>query len=439
MDAIKSANYLEPSPIQRVAVPVGLSNRDIVGIAETGSGKTAAFLLPLLCYVMRQPKLIGDIAQDGPYAIVMAPARELAQQIHQEAEKFGSFVGVRSVCIVGGQSVHSQAFSMSSGVEIVIATPGRLFDLIQQRLLVLNQCNYIVLDEADRMLDMGFEPQIQSIMDSMPSTNLRPMEDNKEHAYMTARGKGGAGAGAGGDGDDSMEDNTGVVIDGKHYRQTIMFSATMPFKVEQLAKKYLRDPVFVAIGSKGKVSVNVEQKIEWHNNDNSKKNRLISLLSSEYQSGPIIIFCNQKRTCDYISSIIRTECRKHTVSVVHGGKSQDQREAGLSQFKDGKSTVLVTTDVMGRGIDVTGVKLVINYELPRDMQCIERYTHRIGRTGRAGVKGVAISFINDDDVDIMYDLKRLLQESKSHIPNQLSKHPAAKNSQHAKGGEDILW
>jgi len=353
---------------------------------------------------MRQPKLTAVTSQDGPYAIVMAPARELAQQIHEEAEKFGKYVGVRSVCVVGGQSVHDQATRMSLGAEVIIATPGRLFDLLQQRLLVLNQCNYIVLDEADRMLDMGFEPQIQAVMDSMPATNMRPLEDTS---------------------------NSGA----KHYRQTIMFSATMPFKVEQLAKKYLRNPVFVTIGGRaGKTADRVEQKVEW-TTESGKRSRLSSILSQ--WEGPIIIFCNHKKTCDYLAKMIQSDASKHKPCVIHSGKSQDDREAGLAGFKEGKYSVLITTDVMGRGIDVSGVKLVINYELPQGPQAIEGYTHRIGRTGRGGQKGTAISFVTEEDTEIMYDLKKLLVESKADIPSQLANHPAAKNP--LGSSTDILW
>jgi ATP-dependent RNA helicase DDX23/PRP28 len=396
--AIAAAGFREPSKIQRAAIPVGLANRDVVGIAETGSGKTLAFLLPLFVYVMRQPRLTAQLArEEGPYAVIMAPTRELAQQITSEAEKFGRSVGIRAVSIVGGQSIEEQGFNMREGCEIIVATPGRLLECLSLRLIVLNQCNYIVLDEADRMLDLGFEHQIQAVMDAMPSTNLRPTDE----ALWDAR---------------------------CHYRQTIMFSATMPLKVELLAKKHLRNPVFIAIGGReGKTADSVTQRIEWVPTETQKKSRLVSVLRA-YARDRAIVFCNRKVTCDAIGRYLAAEFAPstHTPAVVHSGKTQDAREGGLNAFKSGAATVLVTTDVMSRGIDVSGVRVVINYDMPEGMQAFKLYTHRIGRTGRGGAEGDAVSFVCDSDKDIMYDLVKNLTEAKVSLPPQVRGHPMAR-------------
>jgi len=388
LEAIERAGYKEPTPIQRAAIPVGLKNMDLVGIAETGSGKTCAFVIPMLVYISKQPKLEGELIQNGPYAVVMAPTRELAQQISGEIDKLGRGMGIRNVAITGGASLEEQGFAMRDGVEVVVATPGRLFDAIQRRYIALNQCNYIVLDEADRMLDMGFEPQIQQILDTLPSSNMRP------------------------DNPDEMDEK-------KVYRQTTMFSATMPLKVELLARKYLRHPVFVAIGDRsGRVNTNVTQVVEMIS-EGKKKQRLIELLGT--MEPPIIVFTNTKKNADALARHI--EIAGFSVTVLHGGKIQDQRESALDAFKQGAYDILVATDVVGRGIDIPDVQNVINYDMPSD---IEKYQHRIGRTGRAGKKGTATSFVTDQDTHIYFDLVQKLKEANQYIPPELERHEASK-------------
>lgn len=343
----------------------------------------------MLVYISALPRITMANSDMGPYAVIMAPTRELAQQISEECDKFGTLLGIKNVCIVGGVPIEEQGNKLRDGAEVIIGTPGRLYDCIEKRYLVLYQCNYVVLDEADRMIDMNFEPQIMKVLDSMPSTNLRPENP-----------------------DDEKSDH--------HYRQTIMFSATMPVKVEMLSKKYLRNPVFIAIGDrKGKVSANVEQRFQWFTNENEKRAALIDVVSNE--SPPIIVFCNQKKTCDTVSRIL--ESINVSNVILHGGKMQEVREAALQAFKDGKIDVLIGTDVLGRGIDVTGVSHVINFEMPGDIQ---KYTHRIGRTGRAGKKGTATSFVMESDNEIFYDLKELVKGSNVSLPPQLANHDAAK-------------
>lgn len=386
--AIKEvAKYEEPSPIQRMAIPVGLTNRDCVGIAETGSGKTAAFVLPMLTYLLRQPPMSQANFEDGPYAIVLAPTRELAKQIEEETNKFATFIEIHAITIVGGISLDTQSVLLREGVECIIATPGRLNDCIDRRILVLNQCNYVVLDEADRMIDMGFEPQVLAIFEKMPTSNMRPLDESK------------------------VEEN-------RIYRQTFMFSATMPPAVERLTRQYLRNPVYITIGDPNATAAErVRQHIMWLP-ETQKRKKLMELLPS--MQPPIMIFCNQKKNADTLSKFLRSQ----NISAIslHGGKSQENREYSLKQFRDKEIDVLVCTNVAGRGIDVEGVQHVVNYDMPNNIQ---DYCHRIGRTGRAGNEGVATSFLTKDDTDIMYELKKMLLKTNNVVPNELMQHEAA--------------
>jgi len=393
--AVMNVGYKEPTPIQRAAIPVALQGRDVIGIAETGSGKTAAFLLPLMAYIMTLPKLNNYLAREGPYAVILAPTRELAQQIQEESKKIGSHVDIRAVSVVGGQSKEEQTFSMREGCEIIIATPGRLADFIRSKVLVLNQCNYVILDEADRMLEFGFESDIHLVLSAMPSAHH---PDESEEAKAN-----------------------------KPTRRTMMFSATMGPKVEMIAKTFMHNPISITVGDKqGKTSENVNQRIEWCPNANVKKSKFVAALR-DYDEGPIIVFANTRKSCDAIAEIVSAET-DHSVCVIHASKDQKSREAALKGFRDGYYSVMVATDIVGRGIDVQNVKLVINYELPTGKDAIEKYTHRIGRTGRAGQKGDALSLVTDTDVDIMYDLKNKLTEDKVHIPQPMLNHPASKVS-----------
>jgi ATP-dependent RNA helicase DDX23/PRP28 len=397
--AIEKVGYKKPSPIQMASIPIGLLKRDVIGVAETGSGKTCAFVVPMLAHIMGLPKMTDEVAADGPYALVMAPTRELAQQIEQETLKFAHFLGYRVACVVGGQSIEDQGVKLRKGVEIVVGTPGRIIDVIEKRYTVLNQCNYIVLDEADRMIDMGFEPQVTQVMEAMPSSNLKPIELAEEL-------------------DNKAIDNKQSTTSAK-YRTTYMFSATMPPSVERLARTYLRNPAVVTIGSAGKTSDLIKQTVIWVNR--SEKERMLEQILSQHTQTQAIVFVNTKRGVD--SCVTACHSMGYSCGSIHGGKSQDAREAALTGFKRGDFDILVATDVAGRGIDVKGIDLVVNYELPA---LIENYTHRIGRTGRAGRKGTAVSFITSEDQDIMYDLRQLLIESNNEVPPELERQKAAK-------------
>lgn len=400
LEIIEKLGYKDPTPIQRQAVPIGLQNRDIIGVAETGSGKTAAFLLPLLVWITSQPKIVRQEEIDqGPYAVILAPTRELAQQIEEETLKFAQTLDIRTVAVIGGVSREEQGFKLRLGCEIVIATPGRLIDVLENRYLVLSRCTYVVLDEADRMIDMGFEPDVQKILDYMPVSNLKPDTE-------------------------AAEDETTLMANLRSknkYRQTVMFTATMPPSVEKLARTYLRRPAVVYIGSIGKPVERVEQIVHILS-EPEKKRKLTSILESGIEP-PIMIFVNQKKGADVLAKGL--EHLGYSAITLHGGKGQEQREYALASLKSGTKDILVATDVAGRGIDIKDVSMVINYDMAKS---IEDYTHRIGRTGRAGKHGVAISFCTKDDSHLFYDLKQLLLSSPiSTLPPELANHPDAQN------------
>nr|CAD7409318.1 unnamed protein product [Timema cristinae] len=400
LEIIEKEGYTEPTPIQRQAIPIGLQNRDIIGVAETGSGKTLAFLIPLLMWIQSLPKIERmEDADQGPYSIILAPTRELAQQIEEDTNKFGQPLGIRTVVVVGGLSREEQGFRLRMGCEIVIATPGRLIDVLENRYLVLNQCTYIVLDEADRMIDMGFEPDVQKILDFMPVTNLKP--DNED-----------------------AEDETKLLANynsKKKYRQTVMFTATMPPAVERLARSYLRRPAVVYIGSAGKPTERVEQ-IVYILSEADKRRKLMEILGRGV-TPPVIIFVNQKKGADVLARGL--EKLGYNACTLHGGKGQEQREYALASLKSGSKDILVATNVAGRGIDIKDVSMVINYDMAKT---IEEYTHRIGRTGRAGKNGIAVSFCTKDDSEIFYDLKHLILSSPvSTCPPELLNHADAQH------------
>ncbi|MCJ1400619.1 mRNA splicing protein prp28 [Xylographa trunciseda] len=399
LDVVDQVGYTEPSAVQRAAIPIALQSRDLIGVAVTGSGKTAAFLLPLLVYISELPPLNELTKNDGPYAIILAPTRELAQQIEIEAKKFATPLGFTCVSIVGGHSLEEQAYNLRDGAEIIIATPGRLVDCIERRVLVLGQCCYVIMDEADRMIDLGFEEPVNKILDALPVANMKPDSEEAEDAVVMSQSLGGK----------------------DRYRQTMMYTATMPTAVERIARKYLRRPAIVTIGNIGEAVETVEQRVEFVAGEDKRKKRLLEILSSREFVPPIIVFVNIKRNCDAVARDI-----KHmgfTSVTLHGSKTQEQREAALASVRNGTTDVLVATDLAGRGIDVPDVSLVVNFNMATN---IESYTHRVGRTGRAGKSGVAITFLGNEDADVMYDLKQMLMKSSiSRVPEELRKHESA--------------
>ncbi|CAI5731553.1 unnamed protein product [Hyaloperonospora brassicae] len=427
--AIDEMGFKRPSPIQMQAIPIGLQKRDIIGIAETGSGKTAAFVIPIIAYIYSLPAtMVARTGEQGPLALVMAPTRELALQIEQEAIKLCKYTSVglpeklspvKTLSVVGGQSIEDQGFRLREGVDVIIGTPGRLMDCLESHYLVLNQCNYVVLDEADRMIDMGFEPQVVAVLENMGSLLKSENEEEMEQQLTLANG-----GQAGGELQHRL-------------RVTTMFSATMPVEVERLAKTFLRHPSIVKIGDEdsGK-NKRIDQRVMFMN-AGKKRSKLVDVLRDilSTQSVPmprsrkekvvdgakIIVFVNIKKECDSVAKFISNEGFRCT--ILHGGKTQDQREESLRMFREGYCDMLVATDVAGRGLDIPDVTHVVNFDLPSKIQ---NYSHRIGRTGRAGKDGVAISFLTDNDEEIMFDLKQYLVSTEMPVPSELANHPSAK-------------
>ncbi|XP_042457692.1 DEAD-box ATP-dependent RNA helicase 20-like [Zingiber officinale] len=356
LQAIEKCGFSEPTPIQAQGWPMALKGRDLIGIAETGSGKTLAYLLPALIHVNSQPRLAYG---DGPIVLVLAPTRELAVQIQEESVKFGSHVNVRSTCIYGGAPKGPQIRDLKKGVEIVIATPGRLIDMLEACHTNLQRVTYLVLDEADRMLDMGFEPQIRKII-----SQIRPD------------------------------------------RQTLYWSATWPREVEALARQFLQNPYKIIIGSpdlKANQSINqiVEVILE-----HEKYPRLIKLLSELMDGSKILVFLETKKGCDRVTRQLRMD--GWPALSIHGDKDQAERDWVLAEFKSGRSPIMTATDVAARGLDVKDIKCVINYDFPVNL---EDYVHRIGRTGRAGAKGMAFTFFTQASARFAKELVKILQDA----------------------------
>lgn len=358
--------YTRPTPIQAQAMPVALSGRDLLGCAETGSGKTAAFAIPMIQHCLAQPPIRHG---DGPLALVLAPTRELAQQIEKEVKAFSrSLESFRTAVVVGGTNIAEQRSELRAGVQIVVATPGRFIDHLQQGNSSLSRISFVVLDEADRMLDMGFEPQIREVMRNLP----------------------------------------------KHH-QTLLFSATMPEEIEGLAQEYLNNPVQVKVGKVSSPTANVCQTLE-KVTDGEKIDRLLALLVEESsqaeksgQPQPLtIVFVERKTRCDEVTDALVAQ-DLHAVSL-HGGRSQGDREAALREFRSGTTNILVATDVASRGLDVTGVAHVVNLDLPKAM---EDYVHRIGRTGRAGTTGRATSFYTDRDMFLVAQVRKAISDAEA--------------------------
>ena len=399
--------YREPTPIQRQAIPIGLQRRDLIGIAETGSGKTAAFGVPLLHYLLQLPvPILNRVADQGPLALVVAPTRELALQIHGEFQKLLSRQNIIRTCaIVGGQSIQQQAQQLRQGVHVVVGTPGRMNDCIETAYMVLNQCCYIVLDEADRMIDMGFAPQMESILDAMGGL-LK--SENENEAYQQ---------------EEEDLKNLGQAL--PRHRVTAMFSATMPMEVEQIAKRYLRHPAVISIGDQDtSKNARIVQRIVFLSSPSQKETTLKKLLQDQrFVREKVIVFVNEKKQADMVGRMVERFGRPCV--VLHGGKSQEQREENLAAFRQG-GVVLVATDVAGRGLDIPNVAHVINYDLPT--RSIDSYSHRIGRTGRAGKEGLATSLMTDEDEGIMAPLKAYLESTGNPVPDRLARHPAANST-----------
>ncbi|ETO13701.1 RNA helicase, partial [Reticulomyxa filosa] len=367
MSEIRRAGFQKPTPIQAQGWPMAMSGRDVIGIAKTGSGKTLAFMLPSIIHINAQPLLRKG---DGPIVLVIAPTRELALQIELETQKFAYSSKIKHTCTYGGIPRREQAIALQQGVEICICTPGRLLDFLESGTTNLLRVTYLVIDEADRLLDMGFEPQLKAIF-----SQVRPD------------------------------------------RQVLMWSATWPKEVRQLAAEFMSsDTIQVSVGSwETKANHDVQQIIEVISPDykSSRLCKVIQSLLSEKKS-KILVFVATKRGCDELYRRLTRE--GWAVTGIHGGKEQMDRDRALDAFKTGRSSILVATDVAARGIHVDDITHVINYDFPMN---IEDYVHRIGRTGRVGKKGTAISFFTKDDAKRAQPLIGILEEAHQFIPKEL--------------------
>ncbi|XP_033224333.1 ATP-dependent RNA helicase bel isoform X2 [Belonocnema kinseyi] len=379
-NSISLAGYDMPTPVQKYAIPIIIGRRDVMACAQTGSGKTAAFLVPILnqIYEAGQPPIPASSGRrkQFPLGLVLAPTRELATQIYDEARKFAYRSRMRPAVVYGGANIADQMRELDRGCHLLVATPGRLVDMLTRGKIGLQNCRYLVLDEADRMLDMGFEPQIRRIVeeDNMPPTGER---------------------------------------------QTLMFSATFPKEIQMLARDFLSNYIFLAVGRVGSTSENITQKIVWVE-DHDKRSYLLDLLQASNSQEPsaealTLVFVETKKGADMLEEFLYQ--MGYPVTSIHGDRTQREREDALRRFRAGKTPILVATAVAARGLDIPHVTHVINFDLPGD---VEEYVHRIGRTGRMGNLGLATSFFNSKNHNLVRDLLSLLSEANQELPAWLS-------------------
>ncbi|CAH0519927.1 unnamed protein product [Peronospora belbahrii] len=367
---LELCKYSKPTPVQKYSIPIGLAGRDMMACAQTGSGKTGGFLFPTLAAMLRvggtPPPDVGHgrSRKIFPAALILSPTRELASQIHDEAKKFCYCTGIAPVVIYGGAEVGRQLRELERGCDLLVATPGRLVDLMERGRISLSCIRFLILDEADRMLDMGFEPQIRRIVEQ---------EDMPRE------------------------------------RQTFMFSATFPREIQRLASDFLRDYIFLTVGRVGSASKDVKQTVEYIE-QYDKEDYLVRFLN-QVQDGLILVFVETKRGADFLEDML---CREgFPATSIHGDRSQREREQALASFKSGRTPVLVATDVAARGLDIDGVTQVINFDLPNN---IDDYVHRIGRTGRVGNIGYALSMMNEKNRNIAREMYELMSENEQEIP-----------------------
>ncbi|XP_062197442.1 DEAD-box ATP-dependent RNA helicase 52C-like [Phragmites australis] len=379
---IRRCKYVRPTPVQRHAIPISLTGRDLMACAQTGSGKTAAFCFPIISGILRGPPAQrpqrGGMRTAYPLALILSPTRELSMQIHDEARKFSYQTGVKVVVAYGGAPINQQLRDLERGVDILVATPGRLVDLLERARVSLQSIRYLALDEADRMLDMGFEPQVRRIVEQM---DMPP---------------------------------PGV-------RQTLLFSATFPKEIQRMASDFLENYIFLAVGRVGSSTELIVQRIEFVQ-EADKRSHLMDLLHAQRDTGKqalTLVFVETKRGADSLESWL---CMNgFPATSIHGDRNQQEREFALRSFKSGQTPILVATDVAARGLDIPHVAHVVNFDLPND---IDDYVHRIGRTGRAGKSGLATAFFNENNSSMARPLAELMQESNQEVPAWLSRYAA---------------
>ncbi|KAM7044488.1 DEAD box protein 53 [Molossus nigricans] len=365
MNYIKKAGFQKPTPIQSQAWPIVLQGIDLIGVAQTGTGKTLSYLLPGFIHITSQPTRRGQ--RNGPGMLVLTPTRELALQVENECSKY-SYKNLRSICIYGGVNRKDQVNEIAKGIDIIIATPGRLNDLQINNFINLRSITYLVLDEADKMLDLGFEHQIRK-----------------------------------------------VLLDVRPDRQTVMTSATWPDTIRRLAQSYLKDPMIVYVGTLDLVAVNTVKQNIIVTTEEEKRSLIQEFLQSLSPKDKVIVFVSRKLVADDLSSDLSIQglC----VQTLHGDREQSEREEALDDFNRGNVKILICTDLASRGLDVNDITHVYNYDFPRN---IEEYVHRVGRTGRAGRTGISITLMTKSDWKTAPELIKILERSNQRIPEALA-------------------
>jgi ATP-dependent RNA helicase RhlE len=370
--AIEEQGYTKPTPIQAQAIPLVLDGQDLMAGAQTGTGKTAAFTLPLLQKLLPHASTSASPARHPVRALILTPTRELAIQVEESVQAYSKHVPLRSLVVFGGVDIKTQTPTLRTGVEILVATPGRLLDHVEQRTVQLNQVEILILDEADRMLDMGFLPDLKRILALLPKK-----------------------------------------------RQNLMFSATFSNDIKKLADDFLTNPTLVEVARSNAASENVEQKI--YRVAQADKNAMLAEILRR-ENVQALVFTKTKLTTGRLARMLQRD--GIAADAIHGDKSQQERLQALEDFKQGKITTLVATDVAARGLDIDQLPLVINYEIPH---APEDYVHRIGRTGRAGASGVAISLVAPEEEKYLKEIEKLIkrefQEEKAPQPQRSSPSP----------------
>lgn len=355
LHAVRDAGYTHPTPIQEQAIPLALAGRDLIGLAQTGTGKTAGFTLPIIHNLITTP--LADSGGNPVHRVrvlILTPTRELAAQVEESFRKYGKYTELRVVPVFGGVGLEPQSKALRRGVDVVVATPGRLLDHMERKNVSFDDLEVLVLDEADRMLDMGFAPQLNRIVAEIPP-----------------------------------------------YRQTLLFSATMPPEVEALARKYLRKPLVVQVGRRSEAANTVTHAV--YPVPRERKSTLLAALLKQSDMDSVLIFTRTKHGADRV--VRHLEDEGVAATAMHADKSQGERTRALEDFKSGKVRVLVATDIAQRGLDVSGITHVINYDVPQQP---EDYVHRIGRTGRAAATGDAYTFMSPDEIAMVRTIERTI-------------------------------
>ena len=380
--AVTESGYTSMTPIQAKAIPLVLDGRDVMGAAQTGTGKTAAFSLPLLQKMIKHETTSMSPARHPVRALVLTPTRELADQVANNVKTYAKYTQLRSMVVFGGIDMKPQTAELKKGVEVLIATPGRLLDHIEAKNCVLNQVEYVVLDEADRMLDIGFLPDLQRILSYLPKQ-----------------------------------------------RQTLLFSATFSPEIRKLAQSYLQDPITVEVARPNATATNVEQRFYSVNEDD--KRAVVHQLIKTRALTQALVFVNSKLGAARLARSFEREGLK--TSALHGDKSQDERLKSLDAFKRGEVDVLVATDVAARGLDIVDLPAVFNFDVPYNA---EDYVHRIGRTGRAGASGLAVTLVDRDDVRLVGDIERLIKKKIELEPFELADDRPRRAPYRSRDGDD---